>query len=169
MVNDFRLKDFHKTYVSRGGILSLKEYKAIMQTFLRGALTDILDGKPLVMGYRLGKIEVQRNERNYKRPTINWGESNKYKKQLLAEGKELYDKDINSGHEWFVYFTDAYYYKYNWKKDRVKAIGNVMVLRNVMYYEFKPFRNSQRALTASVKDNELAPVIHELHVLRRQA
>lgn len=169
MENEFRLKDFYSTYHKRGGTLSLSEYKNIMQIFLRESLKGILDGNPLIMGYRLGKIEVQRNERNYKKPTINWGESNKYKAILLSEGKELYNKETKQGHHWLVYFTDSYYYKYNWKKERVKAIGHVMVLHNILFYELKPFRNAQRALTNSVKGNELAPVIHELHIFRKQA
>lgn len=169
MANEFRLKDFYKTYKKRGGSLTLQEYKGIIQTFLWESLKGVLDGNPLVMGYRLGKIEVQRNERNYKKPTINWGESNKYKALLLSEGKELYNKNTKEGHQWLVYFTDGYYYKYNWKKERVKAIGNVMVLHNILFYELKPFRNAQRALTASVKDNELSPVIHELNIYRKQA
>lgn len=162
MENDFRLKDFFKTYKAKGGKLPLKEYKLIMQTFLRETRKEMLNGNSLYMGYRLGTLRVVRKERNYKHPTINWGESNKYKAILLAEGKELYNKETDTGEKWLCYFTDSYFYMYDWKKDKVKAIGSVAVLHNVLFYELKPFRVAQRALTESVKNNELAPVIHEL-------
>ena len=69
-------------------------------------IEDILDGKEFNMGSNLSTLSVRRIERNPSKPTIDWWESNKYKQELLAEGKQLYDAESGEGEKWFIYYTD---------------------------------------------------------------
>ena len=81
----------------------------------------ILDGKEFNMGYNLSTLSVVRMERDPRNPGIDWGESNKYKAELLAEGTELYNKDTDEGIKWHIYYTDSEYLKYYWRKGKCKV------------------------------------------------
>ena len=46
----------------------------------------ILSGKEFKMGHNLSTLSVVRMDRDPRNPAIDWGESNKYKAELIANG-----------------------------------------------------------------------------------
>ena len=104
------------------------------------------------MGHNMATLSIRRIERNPSKPTIDWWESNKYKQELIAEGKELYNAATESGQKWFIYYTDPWYCKYHWQKSRCK-------LANKSAYRFTPTRGikgNKEKLTLLLRTDDLA-------------
>lgn len=156
---EYRLKDIYSIYKKAGGKLDKKAFKLIVQTFLRCGVDAMLEGKPLELGYHIGRFQILRFERSFKNPQVNWGESNKYKQKLLDEGKQLYNPETKEGYQWLVYFTDGYYYGLKWKKEKIKSIDYTVILHNAAFYQLKTFARTSRKIAASI--DELSPVIFE--------
>lgn len=119
----------------------------------------LLSGKEFSMGNNLSTLSIRRIERNPSKPTIDWWESNKYKQELLAEGKELYNAESGEGAKWFIYYTDPWYCKYHWQKSRCK-------LANKTAYRFTPTRGlkgNKEKLTALLKNDDLAYLRFKKH------
>ena len=119
----------------------------------------VLEGKEFSMGNNLSTLSVRRIERNPSKPTIDWWESNKYKQELLAQGKELYNKETDEGEKWFIYYTDPWYCKYHWQKSKCK-------LANKSAYRFTPTRGTKgnkEKLTALLKNDDLAYLRFKKH------
>jgi len=93
--------------------------------------------------------------------TINWGASNKKKKQLLAQNKEVYSKENPEGEHWFVTFPDVDYFLY-WKHS-YSTIKYNPILKD---YKYKPARGSNSIVTklSTVKKdtNKAAALYKEL-------
>tara|TARA_Y100000385_G_C12721730_1_gene478948 strand:- start:153 stop:518 length:366 start_codon:yes stop_codon:yes gene_type:complete len=81
----------------------------------------ILDGKEFNMGSNLSTLSIVRMERDPRSPAIDWGESNKYKAELIEKGEELYNKETDQGVKWQLYYTDKEYLKYYWRKGKCKV------------------------------------------------
>jgi hypothetical protein len=112
----------------------------------------ILEGGEFSMGSNLSTISIRRIERNPSKPTIDWWESNRYKQELLAQGKELFDVSTGQGEKWFIYYTDPWYCKYHWQKSRCK-------ISNKSAYRFTPTRGikgNKEKLTKLLRDDDLA-------------
>ena len=112
----------------------------------------ILEGSEFSMGSNLSTISIRRIERNPSKPTIDWWESNRYKQELLAQGKELFDVSTGQGEKWFIYYTDPWYCKYHWQKSRCK-------ISNKSAYRFTPTRGikgNKEKLTKLLKEDDLA-------------
>jgi hypothetical protein len=93
----------------------------------------------------LGYLRIKKIKRNYKKLVPDWGESNKLKKQLLAEGKVPKDQDHPDGEQWMVFFSDPWYLRWAWIKRGVCRV------KNQSFYLFQPTAN--RSKTAG--DNSL--------------
>ena len=110
------------------------------------------------MGNNLSTLSIRRIERNPSKPTIDWWESNKYKQELLAEGKRLYDAESGEGEKWFIYYTDPGT-QIHWQKSRCK-------LANKTAYRFTPTRGikgNKEKLTALLKSDDLAYLRFKKH------
>ena len=115
-------------------------------------VNGILEGGEFSMGSNLSTISIRRIERNPSKPTIDWWESNRYKQELLAQGKELFDVSTGQGEKWFIYYTDPWYCKYHWQKSRCK-------ISNKSAYRFTPTRGikgNKEKLTKLLRDDDLA-------------
>ena len=66
------------------------------------------------MGNNLSTLSIRRTERDPRSPRIDWGESNKYKKELLENGETLYSKHTEKGVKWYIYYTDKFYCRYSY-------------------------------------------------------
>lgn len=98
-------------------------------------------GYEFSFGSGVGSIRVKGVEIDHsKRKEINWGESNKRKKEILARGgvpkKAERDENLkiigdNGGEEWLVFFTRDINYWLYWNK----AYAQV---DNLTYYSFSP-------------------------------
>lgn len=134
-------------------------FKQLCEEFNMLVIDEVLAGKEFNMGSHLSTLSIRRIERNVSKPTIDWWESNKYKQELLAEGKQLYDAETKEGEKWFIYYTDPWYCKYYWQKSKCK-------IPNKTAYRFTPTRGTKgnkEKLTALLKNDELAYLRFKKH------
>lgn len=147
------IKDIHKDYIEHvEDPIETRLFKQLCEEFNMLVIEDILNGKEFNMGSNLSTLSIRRIERNPSKPTIDWWESNKYKQELLAEGKKLYDAETGEGEKWFIYYTDPWYCKYHWLKSRCKV-------PNKTAYRFTPTRGAKgnkEKLTRLLKKDDLA-------------
>ena len=147
------IKDIHKDYVKHvEDPIETRLFKQICEEFNMLIVDSILDGGEFSMGSNLSTLSIRRIERNPSKPTIDWWESNKYKQELLAEGRELFNADTGRGEKWFIYYTDPWYCKYHWQKSRCK-------ISNKSAYRFTPTRGikgNKEKLTKLLRDDDLA-------------
>lgn len=142
-------RDIYKHYIECGGELPYTEFREIICTFNEDVIDQILDGRELNMGKGLSRLSIMRIERDFKRPTIDWGSSNKLKEELLAEGEELFSKDNSDGTKWFVYFTDDWYLRFYWEKKRCS-------LKNRSAYRLDITFDNKNHLKRLIKKDSLA-------------
>ena len=147
------IKDIHKDYVKHvEDPIETRLFKQICEEFNMLIVDGILDGGEFSMGSNLSTLSIRRIERNPSKPTIDWWESNKYKQELLADGKELFDVSTGKGEKWFIYYTDPWYCKYHWQKSRCK-------LSNKSAYRFtttRGIKGNKEKLTKLLRDDDLA-------------
>ena len=103
-------------------------FKQLCEEFNMLVIESILAGKEFNMGHNLSTMSVVRKDRDPRSPRVDWGESNKYKNELIKEGKALYDPDTNLGTKWHIYHTDEFYCKFYWRKGKC-AVPNKSVYR----------------------------------------
>lgn len=108
----------------------------------------ILLGNLINLGLGMGIISIREKKRNfdYERASkvVNWFESNKYKKELIQEGKTPYDSvSAPDGIKWHIYYTDDYSYWWWWEIQ----VG----MPNASYYKFIPTKY-MNGITRNVKD-----------------
>ena len=88
------IKDIHKDYLKNvDDPIETRLFKQLCEEFNMQVIELVLDGKEFSMGNNLSTLSIRRIERNPSKPTIDWWESNKYKQELLAEGKQLYNSE----------------------------------------------------------------------------
>lgn len=88
------IKDIHKDYLEHvDDPIETRLFKQICEEFNMQVIELVLEGKEFSMGSNLSTLSIRRIERNPSKPTIDWWESNKYKQELLTEGKELYNNE----------------------------------------------------------------------------
>ena len=135
-------------------------YKEICEEFNVQVIDKLLlEGKSFNMRHNLSNISIRRIERNPSSPTIDWWESNKYKQELLAEGKELFNAETGKGAKWFIYYTDPWYCKYHWEKSKCK-------IPNKTAYRFtltRGIKGNKEKLTALMKEDDLAYLRFKKH------
>jgi len=150
--------------------LSYSEYRDCCELFNMWSMDKVTDGYKLNMGSYLSTISVIRIPRNFDNPQVNWGATNKYKKELLSgeaedapEGgydeSDLYSKDNPDGIKYFIYHTDKWYCRFYWAKKYCKV-------RNKSAYRFKPTRGdkgNKTKLKDKLKNNDLHYKNFKLH------
>lgn len=116
--------------------ITYEEYKFILHKFNSEISELILDGYVFNMGYGLSNIRIRKLKVTKAR--IDWGESNKKKKSIIASGglpyKASYDSEgnfesDNGGEKWLIYFQKDFDYIWHWNK------GSSFV-PNKSYYRF---------------------------------
>ena len=115
------ISHIYNDYVTRDNSVSKETFVDICSEFNIMIIDYILDGKEFNMGSNLSTLSIVRMERDPRSPAIDWGESNKYKAELIKQGKELYSKETGQGVKWQLYYTDKEYLKYYWRKGKCKV------------------------------------------------
>ena len=115
------ISHIYNDYVTRDDSVSKETFVDICGEFNIMIIDYILDGKEFNMGYNLSTLSIVRMERDPRSPAIDWGESNKYKAELIEKGEELYNKETDQGIKWQLYYTDKEYLKYYWRKGKCKV------------------------------------------------
>tara|TARA_R110000787_G_scaffold115506_1_gene225425 strand:+ start:6402 stop:6875 length:474 start_codon:yes stop_codon:yes gene_type:complete len=155
----YNLSDIYKQYVEEGGGIDRTVFFDICHTFNVEIFEYILEGKPFNMGNNLSSLSIIRRERDPRSPRIDWGESNKYKEELIKNGDPLYNSDTKLGTKWHIYFTDEFYCKYYWNKGKCK-------IPNKSVYRFDATRGSKgnkEKLIYLLKNNDLAYLNFKKH------
>jgi len=104
------------------------------------------------MGQNLSTLSIVRKDRDPRSPRLNWGESNKYKKELLFKGEKLYDSKTGEGTKWHIYHTDEFYCKFYWRKGKC-LIPNKSVYR---FDATRGVKGNKEKLVNLLKTDELA-------------
>jgi hypothetical protein len=152
-------KDIHASYENYYEEINKSLFTAICHEFNMLILDYILDGKSFNMGNNLSSLSIIRRERDPRSPRIDWGESNKYKKELLEEDQDLYDNITGKGVKWHIYHTDSFYCKYYWNKGKCK-------LKNKSVYRFDATRGvkgNKEKLINLLKEDDLAYLKFKKH------
>ena len=112
----------------------------------------ILEGKEFNMGHNLSTISIIRRDRDPRSPRIDWGESNKYKKELIDSKALLYSPETGKGAKWYIYHTDPFYCKYYWRKGKC-TIPNKSVYR---FDATRGLKGNKEKLIHLLKKDDLA-------------
>ena len=157
---NYGVRDIYEYFDSTSNIEVDKiTFKNICSDFNMMIIDYILEGGKLNMGNNLSYIGILRIDRNNSNPTIDWVESNKYKKELLEDGEKLYDSETGEGVKWHIYYTDSEYCRYYWNKSGCKV-------KNKSVYKFVPTRGlkgNKEKLTTLLKEDELAYLKFKKH------
>ena len=86
--------------------ISSRVFSDICSEFNLAIMEEILDGYEFNMQNNLGTISIRRVERDPRIPQINWGETSKYKQELLDKGEQLFDSATGDGVKWHIYYVD---------------------------------------------------------------
>tara|TARA_R110002050_G_scaffold216407_5_gene352482 strand:- start:547 stop:1020 length:474 start_codon:yes stop_codon:yes gene_type:complete len=148
----YTFKDIYDSYIEENEYIDKAIFADICHTFNMGIMDYILEGKKFNMGNNLSTISIIRRDRDPRSPRIDWGESNKYKKELLDNGEEIYDHITELGTKWFIYHTDEFYCKYYWNKGKCK-VPNKSVYR---FDATRGLKGNKDKLIALLKEDDLA-------------
>ena len=127
-------------------------FRSICSEFNISIIDYLLEGNKFDMGSNMSSLSVVRVDRDPRSPKVDWGESLKYRKELEADGSELYDSLTGKGEKWHIYYTDNFYCKYYWKKGKCR-------IPNKSVYKFTPTRGlkgNKEKLTNMLKLDDLA-------------
>jgi hypothetical protein len=142
--------------------ISYRVFADICADFNIAIVEELLQGYEFNMQNNLGTISVRRVERDPRIPQIDWGETTKYKRELIEKGVELYDSRTGKGEKWHIYYTDKYYCKYHWTKSRAK-------IKNKTAYRFDATRGvkgNKEKLTSLLHNDDLAYLRFKKYVPR---
>ncbi len=146
------LKEIYEDYCNVHGDIEKSLFTDICHQFNIMIMDYILEGKEFNMGNNLSTISIIRRDRDPRSPRIDWGESNKYKKELLKNGETLYDAITELGKKWYIYYTDEFYCKYYWRKGKCKVPSKSV-------YRFdatRGIKGNKEKLIRLLKEDELA-------------
>tara|TARA_R100000900_G_scaffold139214_1_gene118726 strand:- start:213 stop:683 length:471 start_codon:yes stop_codon:yes gene_type:complete len=130
---NYTLEDIYNYYCETEEDIDKTIFKAICSDFNVLTIDSILEGGTFNMGNNLSTLSIKRTSRDPRSPRIDWGESNKYKKELLDDGQVLFNKETDKGVKWHIYYTDGFYCRYYWNKGRCR-------IPNKSAYKFTPTR-----------------------------
>lgn len=138
-------------------------FKDIIYTFNQILIKDELLKGEIFRVPNLGLIAVVRKTRSEKKKVINWNASNKYKQQLIEEGKlpREYTRDNkgniisdNGGVDWLITFSEPYSYWLFW--NRFKKLG----FQNASLYSLVPARTGFKIpMNEVIRNNKMSHLI----------
>lgn len=139
-------KDMYKAYVNLNPDTDITYplYRTILETFNKKLADRILEGEKFNLGHRLGYIYIKKIKRTPSSKVINWSET----KALWKE------EGIKKG---FVYYTDDYYYRWNWEKKKAQV-------KNKSVYKFVPTGGKlglKNKLVKVLKSNPFASTLYK--------
>ena len=157
---DYNINDIYEYYIKNyKDNIEKSLFRKICEEFNIEIIELILSGKSFDMGNNLSSLSIARIERDPRSPRIDWGESNKYKKELLEEDQDLYDNITGKGVKWHIYHTDSFYCKYYWNKGKCKV-------KNKSVYRFDATRGvkgNKEKLINLLKEDDLAYLKFKKH------
>ena len=156
----YTLTNIYDDYIEEyNDSLDKKTFRDICQQFNILIIDYILEGKEFNLGNNLSTISIIRRDRDPRSPRRDWGESNKYKKELLENGEKLYDAKTDEGVKWHIYHTDEYYCKYYWRKGKC-LIPNKSVYR---FDATRGIKGNKEKLINMLKSDDLSYLKFKKH------
>ena len=150
---NYTLEDIFEDFDMRSNLeISKSLFRDICSTFNQEVIESVLKGAIIDLGNSLSSLSVARITRNPSKPVIDWGESNKYRDELIAEGHELYNVKTGKGKKWYIYYTDSEYCRFYWNKGKCK-------IPNKSVYKFVPTRGlkgNKEKLVELLRTDDLA-------------
>jgi hypothetical protein len=137
----YNAKDMYKEFKKENPDtdITYSLFKHILSGYNKTLVEEIIKGMIFNPNYNIGKILIKKIERSFNKKTIDWGETNKLKKQGIKQ---------------MVYFTDNYYYRISW--DKVNC-----TIKNKFVYRFQPTYTFKKMLVSSLKNDALSKIIFE--------
>lgn len=164
MSDIINFKESYKQYkkvTPVGRRVSYKVFSEILREFHKQISDEIVSGYRFNPLKRLGTFRIlccDRTSKATKFGDINWPESNKKKQELIDKGITPKDKDNPDGEDWFIYYTDPFYFKWKWHKKT-----NHTYVKNMLYYFFKPTWHNKKKLSKEIKNNPLMTIGNDIY------
>ena len=153
---------YYKHYKASGGILSYEKYKEVIFSFNKKIIENLIKtGKSYMLRSHLGFLSVVKYEKKFKlnengnlKGAVDWGQSNKLKKQILDRGGlpfENYKDDKgkiigdNGGEKWLCYHLDPYTFGWSYTPD--------IYLTNGVKTKFTLSWTNKKLLSKSIDEN----------------
>jgi len=116
-------------------------FKFVLSEFNKRVSDRILAGETFTMSNRIGKLAIKKMKRNFKKPKIDWGETNKLARKGIRK---------------LVYFTEPYWYRFYWAKRKCN-------IKNKSVYRFRASWGNKKRLVEILKTDEFAPMNYKLN------
>lgn len=147
------IDDIYKYYVESRLKLGINKDKIIPKMFYRRIVEELMQeviDKAIYKGFiwkipKLGYIGIKKKTKKLalvdgkikkSQLKIDWGTTNKNKKKLIEEGKELWNEETQTGNKYIVYFDCPYYLRWAWFK--INKTVQVSKVKNFTIYKFEP-------------------------------
>jgi len=146
-------------------VMSDRKFKAIIYCYNKKAVAALVSGKIINMKQYMGFLYVNKIPRNHPdfvikgSAIVNWAESFKYKKELIAKGEIPRSKEQPEGKNWLVHYTDDYFLKYTWTKK-----SGACRVKNHGFYGFYPAKATKKNLARANDENKL---LHKRYVKKK--
>jgi len=137
------------------------KYRDIEISILEGLRDILLNDNKVSFPYGLERIQLNKVQRDFSKPAINWNASNKRKEELLAQGKtlakntghDMFNNPIFSeGERWLIYFLDDYYPVYNTYKLSKFNTATKHMHRHYALYDFSLLQNITRETRRRIRE-----------------
>ena len=143
-------------------VIQEKMFRDVIERFNLAVRDRIVNnGEVVNMKQKLGYVYVQKIDRFKTGPTSkstkmpNWGESYKYRDELIAKGIQIMDKDHPDGKKWMIYYDDDWYLRFAWAKS-----SGACRVKNHIFYSFKPANSIGGPKKQLTQANRKNPLLH---------
>lgn len=126
-------------------IMSFARWLKIIKVYYLSARKEVIAGKAVRLGHRLGRIRARTISRNFKKKSINWHETKKY--PLIPDP----DAPHKLKREKVVYFNSDKYSRIAW--ERLKSIPNEATYKFVPSGGTKQRGGFKQEFKTALKDN----------------
>jgi hypothetical protein len=167
---NFNTPDFIKNYLISNNqkITTTKLFKlGKILNDLNDLMLDeiILNNYPLRVGNAV-YIKLVRKERNFDKLIVNWGESNKLKKQIIERGEKPASKIgtspngnpiFDDGKKWMVFFIDDFYLTIQkiYTYEKISETKYKKLVPNSIFWKFDVSSEAFGRLTNYVNTNKI--------------
>lgn len=125
------------------------KYNTVIKAIFNNIVNEIIINQKIYSFLGIFSLKGARLERDFDTLAVNWGESNKRKKELLEQGKKPAVKIgtsqngnpiFDDGERWMVFYTDDFYFDLSFNhfkntKELYKFISFWKFKRNVKFME----------------------------------
>jgi hypothetical protein len=127
-------------------VMTFDRWYKIVQVYFLMARKEVIKGKRIRLGHRLGAIQARTVARNFKNKQVDWGKTMKQPYTINPEtGRRKFEK--------MIYHTSPTYSKIAWEK--------LYSIKHETYYKFSPSQGGknrggfQRDFINALRDNPL--------------